>query len=353
MGDTEIDGETKTAGNPAEVARRVLVVGAGGFVGGYLVEEGLRRGFEVWAGVRKSTCLDRFADPRIRFIKFDFDNPGSLAASLREALPEGKWDYIIYNLGATKVLKYADFNRINYEYLREFTGALHESGKVPDRLLFMSSLSVLGPQGDRDYTPLDENMIPRPDTRYGASKLKAELWLATAGIPHVILRATGVYGPWDRDYMLEFDSMRKGFDFGVGFRRQMLTFIHASDLACAAYGALAYAAEGEVYHIAEDRAYSQKEFRKIASRALGKKVIIPVKVPLWAVRAVCAVAEKIGALRGKPSTLNRDKFHILRQRNWCCSTAKAREDFGFEPQIPLEEGVAGTVAWYRREGWIK
>ena len=214
---------TQQAGQP----RRVLVVGAGGFVGGYFVEEGLRRGLEVWAGVRASTRLDRFTDPRIKFVKFDFDEPASLVATLREALPEGRWDYVIYNLGATKVLKYADFNRINYEYLRAFTGALHESGKVPERLLYMSSLSVVGPQGEKDYAPLTEDMIPRPNTRYGASKLKAELWLATAGIPYVIFRATGVYGPWDKDYLLEFESMRKGFDFGVGFRRQMLTFIFA------------------------------------------------------------------------------------------------------------------------------
>lgn len=292
---------TQQAGQP----RRVLVVGAGGFVGGYFVEEGLRRGFEVWAGVRASTRLDRFTDPRIKFVKFDFDEPASLVATLREALPEGRWDYVIYNLGATKVLKYADFNRINYEYLRAFTGALHESGKVPERLLYMSSLSVVGPQGEKDYAPLTEDMIPRPNTRYGASKLKAELWLATAGIPYVIFRATGVYGPWDKDYLLEFESMRKGFDFGVGFRRQMLTFIFAPDLARAAYDALAHAGDGEVYHISEERAYSQKEFRGITARALGGKRVFPVRVPIWMVAMVCAVAEKIGALRGRPSKIGR------------------------------------------------
>lgn len=345
--------EESAASATGRPARKVLVVGAGGFVGGYFVEEGLRRGFEVWAGVRSSTRLDRFTDPRIRFVKFDFDEPSSLVETMREALPEGRWDYVIYNLGATKVLKYADFNRINYEYLRAFTGALHESGKVPDRLLFMSSLSVLGPKDDKGYTPLDEEMVPSPNTRYGASKLKAELWLATAGIPYIIFRATGVYGPWDHDYMLEFESMRKGFDFGVGFRRQMLTFIYAPDLARAAYDALARGREGEVYHISEERAYSQKEFRAVASRALGRRVVFPVRVPLWAVRAVCAVAEKIGALRGRPSTLNSDKYRILRQRNWCCSTAKARRDFGFAPSVPLARGVGETVEWYRREGWMK
>lgn len=333
--------------------RRVLIVGAGGFMGGYFVFEGLRRGYEVWAGVRKSTKRDRFTDPRINFIEFDYDDSAAVADALKKALPDGKWDYIIYNLGATKVARYADFNRINYEYLKVFSGALHQTGKVPEKMLYMSSLSVVGPHGERNYEPYTEDIIPHPNTRYGASKLKAELWLATAGIPCIIFRATGIYGPWDKDYFLMFESIRKGFDFGVGFRKQMLTFIYADDLASAAYDALREAPVGEIYNIAEPRAYSQKEFRKLAMKYLSKKFVMPVRMPLWAVKAVCAVSEKIGALRMKPSTLNRDKFRILKQRNWNCSVDKAKRDFGFKVRTPLEEGVRKTIEWYRKEGWIK
>ena len=333
--------------------KRVLIVGAGGFVGGYLVEEGLRLGCEVWAGVRKSTRRDRFADKRIHFISFDFENPSTLGESMREALGDGKWDYIIYNLGATKVIRYVDFNRINYEYLRYFTGALHQEEKIPEKLLYISSLSVIGPQGERTHTPYTEEMVPRPNTRYGASKLKAELWLATAGIPYVIFRCTGIYGPWDKDYFLMFESIRKGIDFGVGFRKQTLSFIFARDLAEGAYEALAKAPAGEIYNISEPRAYSQKEFRKIAMDALGRHHVMPVRVPLWATKAVCAVTEKIGALRGKPSTLNSDKFRILRQRNWNCSSEKAKRDFGFVARTPLAEGVKESVEWYEKQGWIK
>lgn len=332
--------------------RRVLIVGAGGFVGGYLVEEGLRRGYEVWAGVRSTTSRKRLKDERIKIIEFDFDNPESLHITMAEALPEGKWDYVVYNLGATKVTRYADFNRINYDYLKAFTGALHQSGKVPEKLLYMSSLSVMGPRGERTYEPFEEKMIPQPNTRYGASKLKAELWLATAGIPYVIFRATGVYGPWDHDYFLMIESIRKGFDFGVGYRRQMLTFIYAADLAEAVFAAISTASTGEVYQISEPRAYSQREFRKIVMQALGKKFVMPVRLPMWAVGAVCAVAEKIGVLRMKPSTLNRDKFRIMRQRNWNCDTRKAHEGFGFEARTSLREGIANSIEWYRKEGWL-
>lgn len=339
--------------NDSGIGRRVLIVGAGGFVGGYLVEEGLKRGYEVWAGVRATTSRKRLTDERIHIIEFDFDDPASLAKTMTDALPEGRWDYIVYNLGATKVTRYADFNRINYDYLRAFTGALHQAGKVPEKLLLMSSLSVMGPKGERSYEPINETMIPQPNTRYGASKLKAELWLATAGIPYVIFRATGVYGPWDHDYFLMIESIKKGFDFGVGYRKQMLTFIYAADLAEAVYDALERAKTGEVYQISEPRAYSQKEFRKIVMETLGKKLVMPVRLPLWAVSAACTVAEKVGVIRMKPSTLNRDKFRILRQRNWNCDTRKAREAFGFEAKTSLREGIEKSVEWYRKEGWLK
>lgn len=331
---------------------RVLVVGAGGFLGGYLVEEGLRRGYEVWAGVRASTSRERLSADGLNIIEFDFDNPASIPVAMEKALPDGRWDFVIYNLGATKVKRYADFNRINYEYLKAFTGALHQAGKVPDKLLFISSLSVLGPREGKNFPPYTEDMIPRPNTRYGASKLKAEVWLATSGIPHIIFRATGIYGPWDKDYFMMLKSIDSGFDFGVGFRRQMLTFIYAADMAAAAYDALEKAPAGETYHISEPRAYSQKEFRRLAMKALGKKFVLPVRLPLWLASAACAVAEKIGVLTMKPSTLNRDKFRILRQRNWNCSAAKARRDFGFEAGTSLADGLGRCVKWYRENGWL-
>ena len=75
--------------------KKVLVVGAGGFVGGFLVQEGLERGCEVWAGVRATTSRKYLTDGRVRFVEFDFDKPETLDAALRQAMPEGKWDWVV------------------------------------------------------------------------------------------------------------------------------------------------------------------------------------------------------------------------------------------------------------------
>lgn len=333
--------------------KRVLVVGAGGFAGSFFVSVGLKLGYEVWAGVRATTSRKYLSDARIKFVELDFENPSSLAPALNAAIgPEARWDYIIYNLGATKALRYSDFSRINCDYLAYFLNALKESDKVPEKLLYMSSLSAFGPYGEKDYTPYTESLIPQPDTRYGSSKLKAEMILASSGVPSIVFRATGIYGPRDHDYFLMFKSIRDGFDFSVGYKKQMLSFIYVEDLAEAAYQALEKAPAGETYIIAEERSYTQKEFRKMVSAEIGKRVVIPVTVPLWMVRTVSAIAEKIGVIKGKPSTLNSDKYHILRQRNWRADISKARREFGFNPSTSLEEGVKKSVEWYKREGWL-
>lgn len=333
--------------------KRVLIVGAGGFVGGYLVEEALRRGYEVWGGVRESTNLERITDPEVRTVIFDYDDPAQVAEALEKALPENRWDYVVYNLGATKVVRYSDFNRVNYEYLKTFTGALNRTNKVPERMVLVSSLSVMGSVLDKTGGAYTEEMIPQPNTRYGASKLKAELWMATCGIPYVIVRATGVYGPWDKDYFLMIESIGKGFDFGVGFRKQTLTFIYASDLARAIFDAAERGGEGEIYNVTEPRAYTQKEFRSAVKKILGKKVVVPVRLPLWMAGVACAVMEKIGVLRGKPSTLNGDKFRIMRQRNWNCSGVKAERELGFKARVDLDTGLKSAIEWYKQKGWMK
>ena len=75
-------------------------------------------------------------------------------------------------------------------------------------------------------------------------------------------------------------------------------------------------------------------------------------MPLWGVRVVSFVAEKWGVARMKPSTLNRDKFNIMKRRNWAVDVSKARKMFGFDPKVDLREGVERSVTWYKQEGWL-
>lgn len=337
------------------MAKSVLVVGAGGFTGGFICSECSGRGYDTWPAVRATTSRQYLDNPAYRFAVLDFTDSSSLRESLRTALEEkgSPWDYIIYNLGATKCLRFADFNRVNYQYLQWFTEALKALDAVPEKMLYISSLSAMGKHDEKTCAPYTEKLVPIPDTRYGASKLKAEMWLATCGIPTVILRPTGIYGPRDKDYFLMFKSIRQGIDVTAGFRKQVLTFLYVEDLARACCDALERARAGQTYIVGHPAAHTQKEFRALVKKALGKKAVLPLKLPLWGVKLASTIAEKIGAARGVPSTLNRDKYRIIAQRNWNIDISKAREDFGFSPRIDLEEGVRRCAEWYIAEKWLK
>lgn len=331
--------------------KSVLIIGAGGFIGGFIARRALELGYDTYVGVRASTSRRYLDDPRLKFIVFDYDDPDAMAKALAASLPPaGKWDNIIWNLGATQCANFADFNRINYEYVRDFVDILIKQDMIPGRFLYMSSLSALGPGDEQGYKPLDANTIPQPNTRYGLSKIKTETYLESLpAFPWIIFRPTGVYGPHEKDYLMMIKSIDSHWDFGVGYRPQMLTFIYVDDLVEAMFKALDAPADKVLRHkyiISENRAYTQKEFRDIVKRHLGRSTVIPVKLPMWTVYAASTVAEKLAAARGRSSTLNRDKFKIMRQRNWNCDITDARRDFGFDPQFSLDRGIEATVKAY-------
>lgn len=329
--------------------KTILIIGAGGFIGGFIAAEALRRGYDVWAGVRESTSRRYLDDPRLHFAVFDYDDPEAVRATLHDCAPAaGRWDYIIWNLGATKCARFSDFNLINFMYPRTFVELLRSEDMVPERFLYMSSLSAVGPADERGYTPITSATVPDPNTRYGLSKIKTETYLETLpDFPWIIFRPTGVYGPHEQDYLMMVKSIDSGWDFGVGYRRQLLTFIYVEDLVTAMFQALESPATlRRKYIISEDRAYTQAEFRRLVARLLGRKLVVPVRLPLWAVYAASAVAEEIGRARLKASTLNRDKYKIMKQRNWSADISDARRDFGFSPKVSLEEGIEATVKEY-------
>ena len=334
--------------------KSILITGAGGFIGGFLVEEALRRGYDTWAAVRSTTSREYLKDERIHFIELDYTDQDRLEETLRDHMGEwGRWDYVVHNLGVTKSTNYLDFEQVNYGYLKTLADAMLVTNMTPDVFLLMSSLSVMGPGDEITYQPIKSNDVPLPNTYYGVSKLKAETYLQSLeGFPYTIFRCTGVYGPRERDYYLMIKSIKRGFDFSVGFKKQMLTFIYVKDLAVAVMDALDKGPLHRAYFISENQGYTQQEFRKIVCEELGKKFVIPVTCPLWVVKRVCAIAEWIGKVTLKASTLNRDKYKILKQRNWLCDTSDARRDFGFNPQYSLRKGIREAIAWYRQAGWL-
>ncbi len=337
---------------------RILVTGASGFIGSFIVSEGLRRGHDVWAGVRESSSRAYLSDPATHFATLNLGDPVQLRRQLR-ALREqmgGKWDYVIHAAGATKSATRDGFFRTNLHGTRHLVEALRAEQMMPERLVFVSSLSIFGAIREHDYSPILATDTPRPNTAYGESKLAAEQWLAAqADVPWVVLRPTGVYGPRERDYFLMAKSIAQHVDFAVGYRRQEITFVYMMDVVSACYLACERPADKVVhkaFFLSDGCSYSSRAFSDLLQREMGVRHVLHIKAPLWFLRAVCAVSGTVARWRGKLSTLNMDKYHILAQRNWNCDIGPARELLAYEPQHQLEEGVRHTVAWYKQEGWL-
>lgn len=335
---------------------KILITGASGFIGSFLVEHALEQGYDTWAAVRRTSSRKYLRDSRTHFIELDLGDDDTLHVQLEAHTAEhGAFDAVIHAAGATKCLRAENFFSVNAEGTRRLAEQLTTTGTLrkDGRFVFISSLSVWGPVHEKDRQAICDDDTPRPNTAYGNSKLLAESYLAqTPGLNYVVLRPTGVYGPRERDYFIMARSIARHIDFAAGFRPQVLTFIYVRDLVQAAFLALTRGKRGAGYFLSDGGLYSSRTFSDLLQAELGVKRVLHFTAPLWLLHAVCYVSGKAAKAAGKASTLNMDKYRIMCQRNWRCDISPACHDLGYRPQWPLPRGVQEAVAWYRKEGWL-
>lgn len=328
---------------------KILITGASGFIGSFIVEEALNRGFETWAAVRKSSSRKYLQDERINFIELDF----SSEERLKEQLRNHQFDYIIHAAGVTKCIDKQDFFRMNTEGTKNLARAVMELQMPVKRFVYLSSLSIFGAiREQQPYEDIRETDTPQPNTAYGESKLQAEHFLETTGLPYVILRPTGVYGPRERDYFLMAKSIKGHSDFSVGFKKQIITFVYVSDVVQAAFLAIERNVVGRKFFLSDGNEYTSSTFSDLIIKELGNPWCLRIKAPVWVLRVVTFFGEHIGRMTGKISALNNDKYHILRQRNWKCNIQPAINELGYQPKVQLPEGVHKTITWYKQNKWL-
>lgn len=333
---------------------KILVTGASGFIGSFLVEGGLAEGMWVWAGVRKSSSRKYLQDGRIRFAELDFTDSDRLSSQLLKHKQEhGGWDYIIHCAGVTKCIDKAGFEIGNYWATRHFIETLVKLDMIPKNFIFISSLGVFGPIREKDYSSICETDTPVPNTAYGVSKIKTEEYLkGLKDFPYVIFRPTGVYGPREKDYFLMVKSISNHVDFAAGFKRQDITFVYVKDLVQAVYLAIKKDVKYRSYFVSDGEAYNSSAFSDLIRKELGSPWMIRFVCPLPLLKVISFVAETCSRLVGKTSTLNRDKYKIMKQRNWRCDIQPLVDELGYKPEYNLERGVKETVGWYKKEGWV-
>lgn len=331
-----------------------MITGASGFIGSFIVEEALKRKFGVWAGIRASSSREYLENRKIHILELDFAHPNELRAQLSgHKGTYNKFDYIIHCAGVTKCVDKNDFDRVNYLQTKYFVDTLRELNMIPKQFIFISTLSVFGPVREKTYRPISESDTPMPNTAYGLSKLKAEIYLQSIpGFPYAIYRPTGVYGPREKDYFLMAKSIRQHLDFSVGFRRQDLTFVYVKDIVQAVFQGIEKKVCRRAYFLADGKVYQSRAFSDLIRKELGNPFVIRFRCPLFVLKVVSLLAEFWAKQRKTTSTLNSDKYKIMKQRNWQCDLTPAIEELDFSPEYDLKRGVKETIAWYKEKGWL-
>lgn len=337
-----------------KMATSILITGSSGFIGSFIVQEALKRKFNVWAGIRAGSSMRYLRERKIHFLELDFAHPNELRSQLAGYKGTyNKFDYIIHCAGISKAHKISDFERVNYLQTKYFIKTLIGLNMIPKQFIYISSLSVYGPIHEKDYAMIKESDTPNPNTAYGISKLKAELYIkGIPGFPYIIYRPTGVYGPREADYYRLVRSVKNHVSFLPGFRRQDLTFIYVKDLVKAIFLGIEKNITQRSYILSDGDTYQGRAFSDLIKKELGISFVIPVKCPLFILKAISLSAEFVAKRLRTVSLFNRDKYKIMRQRNWRCDISPAIEELGYTPEYTLEEGVKETVAWYKNEGWI-
>lgn len=169
---------------------KVLVTGAGGFIGRALCQTLLAHGDEVLGLVRSGSC----SIPGLQSIPMDLDNAPLLAKTLKGV------EFVVHLAGRAHQLAdraadpLAEFRAVNCDATLGVARQAAAAGVK--RFIFISSIGVNGNNNVRPFTVSDQ---PNPAEPYALSKWEAEqgLWQIQqeTGMELVIVRPPLVYGP--------------------------------------------------------------------------------------------------------------------------------------------------------------
>jgi UDP-glucose 4-epimerase len=305
----------------SELSMRVLVTGAGGFVGANLVRRLRRDGHEVHATCRPEGDKTRLAGlDDVVVHQLDLGIPGAAGALISDAAPE--W---IFHLAAHGAYSWqTNIERICQANLLA-TMALVEAAEGAGVQAFVHAGSS-SEYGFKDHPP-DEDERPDPNSAYAVTKTAATMYCRhraqAAGLPAVTLRLYSVYGAREDSRRLVYALLRHGLQGGlpplVG-PDTARDFVYVEDVCDALVRAAENAAEraGEIYNVGSGH---QTPLRELVDRV--RELLLLLVEPQW------------GTHPQRPWDTN----------VWCASTERIARDLGWSATTDISDGLRGTIAW--------
>jgi nucleoside-diphosphate-sugar epimerase len=324
---------------------KAFITGGTGFIGSHLIDYYLsgEEEAELHVLVRDPHNLNWLAGRNIHVVKGNLFSIPSLPSDI---------DCVFHLAGLTLASDLADYYTVNQLGTASLFQSLHTQKISPQRVVFLSSLSAVGPS--LNCSPVKETSPPHPITPYGLSKLKGEQEALKFKdvFPTIILRAPAVFGPRDRDFLQYFRLIKRRILPILCGKRRLLSLCYVKDLARAIDLIIQQdTASGEVFNIADPKPYGWDEFGKTAGNVMGKS-LISLKIPDFLLSLVSVFSQAAITVTQKTILLNPYKIKEMKEKCWIADVTKAQEKLAFSPQYTLGKALQETIDWYIQHKWL-
>jgi nucleoside-diphosphate-sugar epimerase len=317
---------------------KILVTGATGSLGSRILEKWAGR-FELTGTGRKNFQ----GPPQIRFAQGDLADRAFTSRTVKGH------DVVVHGAALASAWGPWDaFHTANVVATRNVVDACLEHGVR--QLVHISTPSIyFAPRDRRNIKESDP--VPEPATFYAKSKLMADEIVLTAkgkGLETVMLRPRGIFGPTDQVILPKIlRLLKKGcFPLVRGGRplvdlTHVDNVIHAIELSIQKRGAPGV--DGEAFNVSNGEPISVGELVDLISERLGLKVTkLPLPLALANTFAgAFELAWKLGSLDGEPPLT---KYGLgLLSYDQTLDLTKIRERLGYQPVVPLKQGIYDTL----------
>lgn len=324
--------------------KKVLVTGATGFLGKYVVEELVEHGYQVRAFGRNRAIGQSLVNASVTFIQGDLTNQEDLTKACQEM------DMVVH-AGALSTVwgPWEDFYQTNVLGTKYVLEACREANI--ERLVYVSSPSIYA--APRDQLDIKESDAPQENSlnNYIRSKLASEkLFKDYPDVSSVILRPRGLFGIGDTSILPRVLNLSQKIGIPlIGDGRQLMDMTCVENVALAIRLALETPqAAGEVYNITNGEPRAFRNLIEETLRGLGYPIRYR-KIPAPLVSAISSSLEFIYKnlkLKGEPA-LTRYTYYLLRYSQ-TLDISKAERDLGYRPKITISEGIEQYVQDYRK-----